>query len=89
MLFRSDRACLERELREELGVEARVLDVVLTTTHRYADRVVTLHFFRCRVEGDPVSALGQEMRWVTREELVALPVPDADREIVRILAAGS
>jgi 8-oxo-dGTP diphosphatase len=32
-------ACLTRELREELDVDARVGDEVFTTTHTYPDRV--------------------------------------------------
>ena len=65
-------ACLLREIREELGVEAAVGDELLTTTHPYPDRRVELHFLRCEVGGAPAPQLGQEMRWVAREELAAL-----------------
>ena len=48
--------CLARELREELGVGARVGDEVLATTHAYEDRVVELHFIRCELAGEPRAA---------------------------------
>ena len=78
-------ACLSRELREELDVDAVVGDEVLRVEHRYPDRHVRLHFHRCAIVGTPRPVLGQELRWVTREELGALEVPPADRELVELL----
>ena len=46
-------ACLARELREELDVEAHVGEEMFVTTHAYADRSVELHFFRCELRGEP------------------------------------
>jgi mutator protein MutT len=77
--------CLARELREELDVASRVGDEIFTTTHAYADRSVELHFFRCELLGDPRPLLGQEMRWVRRDELDALEFPPADAELIKIL----
>lgn len=79
-------ACMIRELREELGVEAIVGDEMLVTTHEYTDRHVELHFLRCRVSGTPSPQLGQDMRWVRREDLVTLQFPPADEELIRLLA---
>ena len=79
-------ACMIRELREELGVEALVGDEMLVTTHEYADRHLELHFLRCRVSGTPSPQLGQDMRWVRREDLVTLQFPPADEELIRLLA---
>jgi len=81
-------ACLLREIREELGVEAAVGDELLTTTHPYPDRRVELHFLRCEVGGAPAPQLGQEMRWVAREELAVLAFPPADIELIRMLVGA-
>ena len=78
-------ACLARELREELDVDARVGGEVFTTTHAYPDRTVELHFFRCDLHGEPRPQLGQEMRWVPRGELATLAFPPADAELIRRL----
>jgi len=78
-------ACMIRELREELGVEAIVGDEMLATTHEYADHHVELHFLRCTVSGTPSPQLGQDMRWVRREDLVTLQFPPADEELIRLL----
>lgn len=79
--------CLKRELREELNVDASVGDTLLTTTHAYPDRQVTLHFFQCHLLGEPTPQLGQEMRWVPRYALGELPFPPADLELIRLLTA--
>jgi mutator protein MutT len=81
-------ACLRRELREELNVAADVGPEVLATEHAYADRTVRLHFRECRIDGDPQPMLGQDIRWVTREELRGLRFPDADRELIAMLLDG-
>jgi len=80
-------ACLRRELREELAVNASVGNEVFSITHAYPDRTVELHFFRCEIAGDPVPQLGQAMRWVPREELSTLEFPPADAELIRTLSA--
>jgi 8-oxo-dGTP diphosphatase len=81
-------ACLRRELLEELGVDAEVGSEVLATEHAYADRVIALHFRRCRLKGEPIPQLGQELKWVTRAELRTLTLPPADDELVGLLTAG-
>jgi 8-oxo-dGTP diphosphatase len=78
-------ACLARELREELDVDARIGAEVHAVTHRYDDRRVELHFFRAELFGEPAPQIGQEMRWVGREELAALSFPPADAELIQQL----
>jgi 8-oxo-dGTP diphosphatase len=82
-------ACLARELREELDTDAIVADEVFTTLHEYDDGKVELHFLRCELIGDPTPQLGQEMRWVTPEELGELSFPAADAELIRMLTPGA
>jgi 8-oxo-dGTP diphosphatase len=79
-------ACLARELREELAVEAAIGAPLLTTKHQYADRRVELHFLRCELRGEPAPQQGQQMRWVARGELGALEFAPADEELIRLLS---
>lgn len=76
---------LARELREELDVASKAREEIFTTTHAYPDRTIELHFFRCELLGEPRPQLGQEMRWVTREELKGLDFPPADAELIQTL----
>jgi mutator protein MutT len=77
--------CLRREMEEELGVGVHVGQKVFEISHRYSDRTVELHFFDCKLIGEPVPRLGQEMHWVQREQLRTLEFPPADAELIRIL----
>jgi 8-oxo-dGTP diphosphatase len=80
---------LEREIAEELDARLVVGQEILSTVHSYADRIIELHFFAGRLTSAPRAVLGQEMRWVTREELRRLPFPPADDELIRLLNEGS
>jgi len=78
-------SCSARELEEELGITATVGLEIFTITHDYPDRRVELHFFECQSSDDPSPLLGQEMRWVAREELEDLDFPPADAELIQVL----
>jgi 8-oxo-dGTP diphosphatase len=82
-------AALAREIREELGVDVTVHDLIFQTTHAYPERTVTLYFYRCRLGGQPTPMLGQEMRWVARNELPSLGFPPADKDLIRLLSASA
>jgi mutator protein MutT len=77
--------CLVREIREELGCEVIVGEELLSMAHEYPERTVELHFFRCEVAGDPRPLLGQEIRWIPRQDLTTLEFPPADAELIRLL----
>ena len=75
-------AALRRELRDELGVDVTVGALVHQTTHAYPERTVVLFFYRCVLRGVPHPQLGQEVRWVARQELPQLGFPPADAELI-------
>lgn len=80
-------AALRRELREELAILAEVGVLEFSATHVYPERTVELHFYRCTFVGEPIGMIGQEVRWVDRAHLGALPFPDADLDLIARLAA--
>lgn len=73
---------LRREIFEELDAVAEVGALVHTVTHAYPEKTVELFFYRCDLRGEPKPMMGQEMRWVDRAELAALPFPEADRGLI-------
>ena len=82
----SHAEALRRELFEELDIVCHVGELAHTVTHSYPEKTVELHFYRCAYEGDPKPMMGQQMRWVERSELRLLPFPDADRDLIALLA---
>lgn len=82
-------AALRREMREELAGDVDVQDLILTTTHHYPARRVTLHFYRCALKGPIRPMLGQEIRWIARADLRSLAFPEADSALIELLSASA
>src|SRR6478672_5318570 len=76
--------CLRRDLREELGIDAELGEVVWRTEHTYPGRApVALVFFAVRgYRGAPVNRAFAEIRWVDVSALAGLDFLDADRELI-------
>ena len=78
--------CLHRELREELGIEVEVKELVETITHDYGEKSVTLNFYRCTWKANEPQTLGcPDFRWVAPDELSRYEFPDADVKLVEML----
>lgn len=76
-------ACLRREVREELSATVAVGERLATVRWAYPEKIVMLHFFRCRVEEGAVEAReSQETAWVTPERLADYAFPPADEALV-------
>ena len=80
------RECLSREILEELGCGVVVGPEIYSTSHDYPERTVQLHFFECRLEGEPAAQIGQELRWVPRAALSSLSFPPADHQLIERLS---
>ena len=79
-------ACLTRELREELGIEVAVGELVESLTHAYPDKTVHLRFFRCRWLAHEPQPLGcPAFKWVRAAELKDYAFPAADACLLETL----
>jgi 8-oxo-dGTP diphosphatase len=82
----SDGDALVRELREELGVDARPEAEIMTLTHEYPDRVVELVLWRATVTAGVPSGLdGQQLKWVSPDKLADEKLLEADRPFITAL----
>lgn len=82
-------AAVVRELTEELGVQARALERLGETRHRYANGLeVELVFIACALTSGPLrpSAAAHEIRWAEPAAIDPNDLLEADREFVRGLA---
>ncbi|HET9179892.1 MAG TPA: (deoxy)nucleoside triphosphate pyrophosphohydrolase [Terriglobia bacterium] len=83
-------ASLERELREELGIEATIGEEVYRLRHRYSDRYVEVVFFRVDAfQQDVANRVFESIEWVPRRKLTGYDFLEADRELVEQIAAGA
>ena len=55
---------------------------IFDTSHAYPERTVELHFYRGDLTAEPEPMLGQELRWIAREEFGDFEFPPADAELI-------
>ncbi len=78
--------CLQRELREELGIETSVHELIEEIVHEYPERTVHLKFFRCELtSGEPRPIHCDALVWITRDELSNYQFPAADARLLEHL----
>ena len=84
------RDALRRELEEELGIHATIGDEVVRIRHTYRNGgAVELRFYLVeRYDGELDNRIFKDVRWVGREELPTFDFLDADKKLVKDIAAG-
>jgi 8-oxo-dGTP diphosphatase len=79
-------ACLERELREELGVEARVGTFFLSTVYPYRHATIELLIYRAEIVSGVISLRDHtEVKWVAITDLRRYDFPEADMAVIEAL----
>jgi 8-oxo-dGTP diphosphatase len=81
---------LRRELREELGIEAKIGPEITRYEYRYAGRKpIRLVFFRVtEFKGDPDYSQFDQVEWTSPADLPGYDFLEGDVEFVRELAEG-
>jgi 8-oxo-dGTP diphosphatase len=78
--------CVLREIREELGVEISVEQLLPSVKHAYSDSVIKLFPFICRIRNGEIRlSEHSSCRWMLYSELEQLDWLEADREVVQLL----
>ncbi len=77
---------VERELKEELGVEVKAYKELMSLKHTYSHFSITMHAWFCKLlSGTPEPRQSQEVRWVERRELEQYPFPKANKVLTEKL----
>ena len=85
----SDEAALVRECREELDVALAAGRRLWEGSHAYSDLVVDLVLYAARViSGEPKPLGAHALRWLSFDQMKALPFCEADIPLLDALAAG-
>ncbi len=80
------RACLRREIKEELGIGIEVGDLATTVRHAYTHFRITLYAYHAQYTGGDPQTLGcAGWQWVSLAELERYPFPVTDQKIIRVL----
>jgi len=75
-----------REIREELGVELTVIQLLPSVKHYYIDSAIKLIPFVCRIRKGKIALKEHRTyRWVHRSELEEIDWLEADVEVLALL----
>jgi len=78
--------CLARELKEELGIEAAVGELVESLRHDYPEKSVLLKFYRCEwLRNEPRPIYCQDIAWIQRCQLASYTFPAADARLLDLV----
>jgi 8-oxo-dGTP diphosphatase len=82
------RSCAVRECREETGLIVIPRKHLVTTIHEYDHATLELNFWRCALTPDlpDCSAPQKPFRWVSLQNLSELDFPEANAQVLAILA---
>jgi len=77
---------VERELEEELGIQAHAYKEFMVLKHVYSHFSITLHAYLCTlISGTPRANSSQEIMWVNKDELEQYPFPKANKQLAEKL----
>lgn len=77
---------LEREIREELGIDIRVGGLAAVVNHAYSHFKVTLNVYRCTLEaGTPRPTSHTALKWVPRAQFNRYAFPKANHKFLEVL----
>ena len=66
----TEKACLQREIKEELNIEITVGEFFMENIHHYGDKTILLKAFLCEyISGEILLNDHDEILWVTKDEL--------------------
>jgi mutator protein MutT len=79
--------CLEREIREELGLSVKAGKSIMSVDYEYTEKTISLYFFDCHVQdGEPEGMESQEVKWVDPKDLSTFNFPPPDVKLVAFLS---
>lgn len=85
----SDEEALRRELKERLGIEAKVGEKLAATEREYKSYTVELSLFRCEIgAAEPQPHNVRALRWVTSREFEKYEFTPADQGSMDALLFG-
>ena len=82
----SHAEALRRELHEEIGIDTRASEPLVSVTHRYPEKIIRLWLYEVSdYAHSPHGREGQALQWVSTDVLPELEMPAADRPLVKVL----
>ncbi len=85
----SPEECLERELKEEFSVDARIGELIGSVQFTNLDVCLQILVYRVQVNGDFILNEHEVIRWVGPDSILDYDLVDSDRVVARELLKPS
>ena len=82
------RMALKREIKEECGIQVKVLKRIGSVKHSYSHFKITIYCYYCK-EIDASLKLNQNARMITFDEIKKYPFPKANHKIFKLFKYGN
>lgn len=80
-LGESPEVALQRELQEELGIDAQIGEIKLSVTHSYNDVGIVILFYEVPYwKGEPKPQHHMKIEWVNPTEMTKKSIPETNRK---------
>jgi 8-oxo-dGTP diphosphatase len=87
-LGESSFEALVRELKEEVGITVQAAQPWLQLKHTYPERIIALDVWKVeQFTGEAYGREGQQVQWVTPQQLSLIGYPSANKPIIDALLA--
>lgn len=82
-LDESPEEALQRELQEELGIDAEIGQLLLASSHSFGDKAILLLFFEVSFwKGQPRNLHHSDLKWMHISKISDLQIPDTNKQIL-------
>ncbi len=86
-LFETKEKALEREIKEELNLEIKVMNHFMTVRREYKDFILELHAYICKILSGKLELVEHlDYKWITIKEMKDMDFADADIHIIEKLS---
>lgn len=76
------KACIKREILEELEIDVEVLNFLTSVEHKYSHFSITLHAYNCSFNKGKIKCnSADDWKWIKPNQLKSLPFPKANHYI--------
>ena len=78
--------CAVREVREEIGIEIKVVEKLMDLRRPYNRKIIWLHFYLCsHVSGEPSAIDCQKVQWTDIAQLKNFRFPPSNNQVIHRL----
>ncbi|MCH7954364.1 MAG: 8-oxo-dGTP diphosphatase MutT [Candidatus Marinimicrobia bacterium] len=85
----SEKTALKRELKEEVGINCSIGELVYKTNYHYPDLSINIKFYQCKLlSGEPKPLECAAVKWIKSSKFSQYEFPPSDIKLIEMLSIG-